>query len=84
VFVNIDGKVGKGHQHKGELDFKHLIFYVVPCADANRIYRAVVNRQYGIPSSRPVVCAASKTWMSTPPNRRWLRSGTLGTSFVTR
>jgi hypothetical protein len=49
VFVNIDRKVGEAHQHKGELDFKHLIFYVVPCADANRIYRAAVNRQYGIP-----------------------------------
>ena len=49
VFVNLDRKVGNGHQHKGELDFQHLAFYVVPRADANRLYRAAVQRDYDRP-----------------------------------
>jgi len=52
VFENFDRKVGQTHQHKGELDFQHLIFYVAPCADANRLYRAAVKRQYDIPLKR--------------------------------
>ena len=52
VFVNFDRKVAEAHKHKGELDFKHLVFYVVPCADANRIYRAAVKRQYAVPLTR--------------------------------
>lgn len=39
VFVNLELRSAKAHSHDGSLDFKHLSFYVVPCADANRIYR---------------------------------------------
>jgi hypothetical protein len=49
VFVNLDRKVGNGHAHNGELDFQHLTFYVVPRADANRLYRAAVKRDYDRP-----------------------------------
>jgi hypothetical protein len=49
VFVNLDRKAANAHQHDGELDFQHLIFYVVPRADANRLYRAAVKRDYDRP-----------------------------------
>jgi hypothetical protein len=49
VFVNLDKKIAEKHQHEGELDFKHLIFYVVPRPDANRLYRAAVKRDYERP-----------------------------------
>jgi hypothetical protein len=39
VFVNIDLRTAKAHIHDGSLDFKSLSFYVVPCADANRLYQ---------------------------------------------
>lgn len=49
VFVNLDRKVGNTHEHNGELDFQHLTFYVVPKAEANRLYRAAVKRDYDRP-----------------------------------
>ena len=49
VFVNIDQKIGMKHQHDGTLGFEHLTFYVVPCDDANRVYREVVKKE----SERP-------------------------------
>jgi hypothetical protein len=49
VFVNLDRKAAIAHQHNGELDFQHLIFYVVPRADANRLYCAAVKRDYDRP-----------------------------------
>jgi hypothetical protein len=52
VFVNFDGQVAEAHLHDGKLDFKHLTFYVVPCAEANRIYLAAVKRQYAVPITR--------------------------------
>ena len=39
VFVNLELRSAKAHSHDGSLDFKHLSFYVVPRADANRLYR---------------------------------------------
>lgn len=38
VFVNIQQKMALAHQHAGELSFEHLSFYVVPRAQANRLY----------------------------------------------
>lgn len=49
VFVNIDKKVGSTHRHEGELDFSHLIYFVVPRDDANRIYTAALKRDYARP-----------------------------------
>ncbi len=49
VFVNIDKKVGSSHQHAGELDFNHLVYFVVPRDDANRIYGAALRRDYARP-----------------------------------
>jgi hypothetical protein len=46
VFVNIDKKVGSTHNHDGSFGFEHLEFYVVPQVEANRIYRAAVQRDY--------------------------------------
>ena len=39
VFVNLNLKLAKSHEHDGSLDFSALSFYVVPCARANVIYR---------------------------------------------
>ncbi len=44
VFVNLDNRVAKRHAYEGSLDFGHLAFYVVPAADANRLYMDGVTR----------------------------------------
>lgn len=49
VFVNLDKKVGSKHEHKGELDFHHLSFYVVPRDKANSLYRAALLREHARP-----------------------------------
>jgi len=49
VFVNLDKKVGNAHEHDGSLDFQHLTFYVVPRADANRLYLRAIERDYARP-----------------------------------
>jgi hypothetical protein len=49
VFVNIETKVGKSHQHDGSLGFEHLQFFVLPRANANAIYRASVQRELAKP-----------------------------------
>jgi hypothetical protein len=49
VFVNIDQKVGEAHTHEGELDFQHLVFYVVPVDEANRLFREALLREYARP-----------------------------------
>lgn len=48
VFVNIDPCVAR-HTHDGELDFNHLIYYIVPRDDANVMYRDTVNAEYRRP-----------------------------------
>jgi len=42
VFVNLDARKAQSHSHDGALNFEHLSFYVVPRADANRLYHDVV------------------------------------------
>lgn len=49
VFVNLDKKVGSKHEHRGELDFQHLIFFVVPRDSANAFYHAALKREYARP-----------------------------------
>lgn len=49
VFVNIEKKAGEAHQHRGTLDFHHFTYYVVPCDEANQLFRAAVNREYARP-----------------------------------
>lgn len=49
VFVNLDRRVGSTHEHKGELGFQHLSFFVVPREVANRVYRDAVNLEYERP-----------------------------------
>ena len=39
VFVNLDLKLAKSHNHDGTLGFPALTFYVVPRVQANLIYR---------------------------------------------
>ena len=39
VFVNLNLRTAKTHTHNGALDFDALSYYVVPVAQANRIYR---------------------------------------------
>lgn len=49
VFVNIDEKVGKTHDHNGQLSFEHLTFYVTPAEVANRLYRTAVQAEHARP-----------------------------------
>ena len=49
VFVNLDKKTASTHEHSGQLDFKHMTYYVVPRDDANRLYRKVVQSEYDRP-----------------------------------
>ncbi|GIK36106.1 MAG: hypothetical protein LC130_28695 [Bryobacterales bacterium] len=49
VFVNIDKKVGKAHQHEGLLDFQHLTYFVLSRVAANQIYSAAIRRDYERP-----------------------------------
>lgn len=49
VLVNLDRKIGEAHDHDGTLDFQHLSFYVVPRADANRLYKGALQREYDRP-----------------------------------
>ena len=49
VLVNLDRKVGTKHEHRGELDFQHLTFYVVPRDLANDFYRAALLREHARP-----------------------------------
>jgi hypothetical protein len=49
VFVNIDRKVGSGHQHDGSLGFEHLSYFVVPREAANRIYLEALKRDHSKP-----------------------------------
>lgn len=49
VLVNLDKKIGSRHEHKGELDFQHLSFYVVPRDSANSLYRAALLREHTRP-----------------------------------
>ncbi len=49
VFVNMDSKVGRSHQHDGTLGFEHLSFYVMSRDAANATYRAAVKRLHAIP-----------------------------------
>jgi hypothetical protein len=49
VLVNIDGKVGESHRHEGNLDFKHLTYYVLPRDIANDSYKRAVQREYDRP-----------------------------------
>lgn len=49
VFVNLDKKAGSSHTHNGELGFEHLSFYVMPRAQANRIYKEAVIREHARP-----------------------------------
>lgn len=39
VFVNLQTRAAKAYQHRGELEFEHLTFYVVPTERANALYR---------------------------------------------
>ena len=39
VFVNLNLKLAKSHEHDGSLDFSALTFYIVPRAQANLLYR---------------------------------------------
>ena len=49
VFVNIDKKTGESHDHRGTLNFEHLIYYVVPVEVANTAFRTAVQREYDRP-----------------------------------
>ena len=49
VFVNIDKKAGESHEHRGTLNFEHLIYYVVPVEVANTEFRTAVQREYDRP-----------------------------------
>lgn len=49
VFVNLDRKIGTKHEHRGELDFQHLTFFVVPRDLANTVYRAALMREHARP-----------------------------------
>lgn len=49
VFVNLDKKIGSTHEHKGELDFHHLTFFVVPRDAANALYHAALLREHSRP-----------------------------------
>lgn len=49
VLVNLDKKAGAHHTHRGELDFQHLHFYVVPRSSANALYIAAVRREHARP-----------------------------------
>jgi hypothetical protein len=49
VFVNIDRKAAEKHTHRGELDFAHLTFYVVPRERANFMYRTVLVAEHARP-----------------------------------
>jgi hypothetical protein len=49
VLVNLNKKVGSSHTHRGELDFQHLTFYVVPRAVANTLYLAALQREHARP-----------------------------------
>jgi hypothetical protein len=49
VFVNLDQKAGKAHEHDGKLDFEHLTFYVVPRDIPNKTYKDAVKRDYDKP-----------------------------------
>lgn len=39
VFVNLANPPALKHEHSGELGFEHLTYFVVPVANANRLYR---------------------------------------------
>ncbi|ABM96794.1 hypothetical protein [Methylibium petroleiphilum] len=52
VFVNLDKKAASTHGHRGELDFAHLLYFVVPRDDANRLYREFVQREFDRPLKR--------------------------------
>lgn len=49
VFVNLDKKAATKHIHCGELDFHHLIFYVVPRDQANVLYLDALKREHSRP-----------------------------------
>lgn len=42
IFVNLETRTAKSHNHSGELSFEHLSFYVVPGQEANRLYRTAL------------------------------------------
>jgi len=49
VFVNLDKKAGMKHTHKGEMDFHHLTFFVVPRQEANALYMQALKREHERP-----------------------------------
>jgi hypothetical protein len=51
IFVNIDVKKGKSHQHDGSLGFDSLTFYVLPRKVANKVYRDAVKHWHDKPKS---------------------------------
>jgi hypothetical protein len=77
VFVNLDPVVAKRHAHDGQLAFQHLTYYVVPHAEANRLYREAVCRERDTPkrdgTARKLGGAALHVPMETmaPYRERW-------------
>ena len=44
VFVDLDLRTAKSHSHDGTLDFSSMSYYVVPVKEANRLFRAALER----------------------------------------
>jgi hypothetical protein len=42
VYVNLNARHARAHRHDGQLDFSHLTFYVLPVAEANKIFKDAV------------------------------------------
>lgn len=49
VFVNLQTRAALKHEHRGELGFEHLSFYVLPADQANAIYRKWLRHWYAKP-----------------------------------
>lgn len=49
VFVNLDKKAASTHEHRGELNFEHMAYFVVPRDAANRLFRCAVRSEYNRP-----------------------------------